>query len=226
MQFVILLKPIFNHIYEVGSKKPVIFKFRELRMFDFRIFVFCFVGTYVCYICWQYQPFWIFSLFLTDKSVSRIFVCSSIFYYLKKWKKETIKFCVKDEIKCSRTFEMLTATFDESTMRRSQVQLWYNRIKECREDVNDDTRPGRPSMSTTDENIEALKKMILDNRWITIREVADDVIISFGSCQVIFTDVLGVKRPAANIVPKLLNLEQNHVAWTSLRRCRRRSTII
>ena len=59
---------------------------------------------------------------------------------------------------------MLTATFDESTMRRSQVQLWYNRIKECREDVNDDTRPGRPSMSTTDENIEALKKMILDNR--------------------------------------------------------------
>ena len=30
-------------------------------------------------------------------------------------------------------------------------------------------------MSTTDDNIEAIKKMILDNREITIREVANDV---------------------------------------------------
>ena len=46
------------------------------------------------------------------------------------------------------------------------------------------------------ENIEAVKKIILDNRWITIREIADDVGILFGSCQAIFTDVL------------LLNFEQ------------------
>ena len=41
------------------------------------------------------------------------------------------------------TFEMLTAAFGESTMRRTQVQLWYNRFKEGREDVNDDACPGR-----------------------------------------------------------------------------------
>ena len=35
--------------------------------------------------------------------------------------------------------------------------------------------------------------MILDNRRITFREVADDVGISFGSCQAIFTDDLGKK---------------------------------
>ena len=42
-----------------------------------------------------------------------------------------------------------------------------------------DACPGRPSMLTTDENIEAVKKMILNSRRITIREVADDVAISF-----------------------------------------------
>ena len=47
------------------------------------------------------------------------------------------------------------------------------------------------------EHIEAVKKMILDNRRITIREVADNVFISFGSCQAIVTDVLGKKRTAA-----------------------------
>ena len=46
-----------------------------------------------------------------------------------------------------------------------------------------------PSTSTTDENIEAGKKMILDNRRITVRKVADDVGISFSSCQAIFKDV-------------------------------------
>ena len=80
---------------------------------------------------------------------------------------------------------MLTVVFGESTMSRTQVQLWYNQFKEGREDVNDDARPGSPIMSTTDKNIEVVKKMILDNRRITIGEVADDVVISFGSCQAI-----------------------------------------
>ena len=60
------------------QKITVIFKFRELRMFDFRIF-FCYVGTHVCYIFWQYQPFCIVSLFLADKKLSRVLVCSLIF---------------------------------------------------------------------------------------------------------------------------------------------------
>ena len=64
-------------------------------------------------------------------------------------------------------------------------------------------------MSTTDENFDAVKKMILDYpRRITIREVADDVGISFGSCQAIFMNVFGMKRAASKIVSKLLNFEQ------------------
>ena len=74
---------------------------------------------------------------------------------------------------------MLTVTFGESTMSRTQVQLWYKRFKKGREDVNDGARPGLPSTWTTDENIETKKKMILDNRRITIGEIADDIGISF-----------------------------------------------
>ena len=39
-------------------------------------------------------------------------------------------------------------------------------------------------------------KMILNNCGITVREVADDVGILFGSCQAIFTTVLDMKRTA------------------------------
>ena len=59
-------------------------------------------------------------------------------------------------------------------MSITQVQLWYNRFKKDREDFNDDARRGRPITPTIDEIIEIVKEMILDNRRITIREVADD----------------------------------------------------
>ena len=104
---------------------------------------------------------------------------------------------------------MLAVAFGASTMNRTQVQLWYNRFKEGREDVKDNARPGRPSTSATDDNIEAAKKMISDNRRITITEVADDVVISSSSCQAIFADVVGMKYAPEKIIPKLQNFEQN-----------------
>ena len=69
-------------------------------------------------------------------------------------------------------------------MSRTQVQLWYNRFNKRRENINHNARPSRPSTLTTDDNIEALKKLILYNS-----EVADDVDISFGLCQAILTSV-------------------------------------
>ena len=60
--------------------------------------------------------------------------------------------------------------------------IWYNRFMEDREDVINDARPGRSSISTFDDNIESVKKIILDNHRITVREIADDVGIKFGPC--------------------------------------------
>ncbi|UYV64466.1 hypothetical protein LAZ67_3000846 [Cordylochernes scorpioides] len=77
-----------------------------------------------------------------------------------------------------------------------------------REDVNDEERAGRPSTSTTDEKINEVEKMILANRRITVREVAEDLNISIGSCHSIFINDLGMRRVAAKFVPKLLNCDQ------------------
>ena len=74
------------------------------------------------------------------------------------------------------------AAIGESTMTRTQVQLLCNLFKEGQEDINEDARPDCPSASTTNEDIGAIKKMILDNHPITIKVVADDVYISFGLC--------------------------------------------
>lgn len=122
-----------------------------------------------------------------------------------------IKFCYKNGIKCSNVLEMLNIAFGESTISKTRVYEWYKRFQEGREDVEDDERPGRPSTSISDENVEKVKEMIMNDRRITIREVAEDVGISIGSCHKIFSDVLGMKRVAAKFVPKLLHFDQKQL---------------
>ena len=103
---------------------------------------------------------------------------------------------------------MLTKANADSAMSKKRAYEWYKRFQDGREDGEDDERPGRSSTSTTDENVEKVKEMVMNDRRITIREVADDVGISIGSCHEIFSNVLGMKRVAANFIPKLLNFEQ------------------
>ena len=77
---------------------------------------------------------------------------------------------------------MLTVAYGEATLDRSNVYRWYKMFSVSRENVNDEERAGRPSTSTADENIDEVKKIILVNRRITVREVAEKLNISIGSC--------------------------------------------
>lgn len=119
-----------------------------------------------------------------------------------------LKFCVKNGIKCSEAFKMLKKAFGNNTMSQPRVYEWYKRFQEGREDIEDDARSGRPSSSTNDENVKKIKAIVLANRRITIREAAEEIGISYGSCEAIFTNVLNMKRVAAKFVPKLLNFQQ------------------
>ncbi|VEN56661.1 unnamed protein product [Callosobruchus maculatus] len=92
---------------------------------------------------------------------------------------------------------MLTVAYGKATLDQSNVYRWYKMFSEGREDVNDEERAGRPSTSTTGENIDKVKKIVLANRRITAREVAEDLNISIGSCHSILTNDLGMSRVAA-----------------------------
>ena len=110
-------------------------------------------------------------------------------------------------MKCSKTLEMLKVAYGECTVSKKSVYKWYQLFTEGREEVNDDARPVRLSVSTTNKNTEAVKKIVMENRRITIREVAEDVGISVGLCLPFCSDILGPKRVAAKFVPKLLNFD-------------------
>ena len=93
---------------------------------------------------------------------------------------------------------------------KKNVYKWYKFFQDGVEDANDEPRSGRPSTSTTDENVQAVKKIVLENRQITVREVAEDIGISLGSRYEIFSYVLGMRRVSAKFVQKLLNFDQQN----------------
>jgi len=94
-------------------------------------------------------------------------------------------------------------------MSRTQCYEWFKHFKEGRMSFGEDPRPGRPSTSTNDDHVERVHAAIRGNRRLTIREVADEVGISIGSCHQTFTEKLQMGRVCAKFVPRLLTDDQN-----------------
>ena len=74
---------------------------------------------------------------------------------------------------------------------------WHNEFSEGREVVKNLPHVSRPSTSVNDVNIEKVKKIVLENRRVGIREVVEALNISYGSTQYIVVYFLGMKRVAA-----------------------------
>jgi hypothetical protein len=74
--------------------------------------------------------------------------------------------------------------------------------------IDEDPRSGRLSTSTYDVHIDAVHDLIRQNRRLTITEIAEDVGVSFGSCQAILTEKLSMHRVAVKFVPRGLTGDQ------------------
>jgi AraC-like DNA-binding protein len=79
---------------------------------------------------------------------------------------------------------------------------------EGRISIEDDHRPGRPLTSKTIDTITLVRDKIRYDQRLTVRELANEVGISIGTCYSILSDVLGMKRVSAKLVSKLLTEEQ------------------
>ena len=76
---------------------------------------------------------------------------------------------------------MLEKCFGIDTLTRSNSFRWHERFRSGRESVEDDERSGRPSTAKTDENINKIKGLMTVSRKLTIREIAEELNIAYGS---------------------------------------------
>jgi hypothetical protein len=82
-----------------------------------------------------------------------------------------------------------------------QCYEWFKGFKEGRTSVSENPRPGRPSTSTDDHQVEWVREVIGGNRRLTVREVAEEMGISVGSCHAILTRKPQMHCASAKFVP-------------------------
>ncbi|KAJ8960868.1 hypothetical protein NQ318_020167 [Aromia moschata] len=83
-----------------------------------------------------------------------------------------------------------------------------------RRDVKDDPRPGRPSTSKTDENIEKTGKVIREEHRLSIRGLAEITGIDKECVRQILHESFNMRKVCAKMMPKLLTPEQKESRLT------------
>ena len=92
------------------------------------------------------------------------------------------------------------------------VQTLQRRTNVCRNE-----RSGRPSTSTTPENIAKVREAILADRRQTIHDVCEIAGLSYGTVQRILADNLNMWRVSARFVPRLLSDDQKALRVSACR---------
>ena len=89
--------------------------------------------------------------------------------------------------------------------RKKVGKHWFKRFKNGRESF--EPRSGRPCTSRNEVKNQ-VREEVLNDRHVTVREIAVEVGISTGSVNFILTEDLRMRRVSAEFVPKLLMEEQ------------------
>lgn len=119
-----------------------------------------------------------------------------------------MKFHVKLGKTATETYNLLKEVYGNECLSRARVLEWFKRFQDGREDVQDDSRPGRPSTSKTDDNIEKIGNLIRSDRRLSIRAIAETVRIDKESVRQILHNNFNMQKVCAKMVPKILTFEQ------------------
>jgi transposase len=110
-----------------------------------------------------------------------------------------IKFCQKLGDTQVKTIHKIQQAFRDDAMSISLIKEWLNRLKDGCTSVDSEPRPGRPSTKQNDNVIDQVRTLVMQDRRITVRELAIEVGVSTGSVHSIMAEDLGLKSVSTNL---------------------------
>ncbi len=115
-----------------------------------------------------------------------------------------IKFFTRKGLNAADISKELDNVYQDSAPSYRTVAKWVAEFKDPERGFEDAPRLGRPSTTITNENINAVEQIVMRERQISVRRVADELGIPKSSVHEIMNDHLGMKKVCTRWVPKLL----------------------
>ncbi|CAH1966315.1 unnamed protein product [Acanthoscelides obtectus] len=119
--------------------------------------------------------------------------------------------CLAELLSALSAYSFILSVFGNEAPHQSTISRWYGEFKRGRVSFSDDPRVGAPKTAVTQENVDAVRKLIIEDRHVTYREIEASLKISKTSIQKILHEELGVRKLVSRWIPHLLSEEQKAV---------------
>ena len=138
--------------------------------------------------------------------------CLKTYTHRQNWKvrilsRAVIKFLTKEGAKAKEIHWRMADVYGDSSPKYSTVAKWSAEFKRGRDSLEDDPRPDRPADVISQEMINHVERLVLNNRRIKVAELASECGISNGSVYTIIHEHLGMSKVSARWVPRNLNMQ-------------------
>ena len=117
------------------------------------------------------------------------------------------------------TEEKLAKYYKESAPSHGMVHKWFTKFRCGRISTSDAERPGRPKEVTSQEMIDKIHDIVLNDRRLKVREISETVNISVGRVWYILHECLGMRKVSARWVPRLLTADHKRARVVVSEQC-------
>ena len=121
----------------------------------------------------------------------------------------------KSGLNQAQTFESFTQAFGDRAPSCATIFNWFAAFKRGRTSLEDEGRNGRPSTAVTEENVDAVEKMVREDLRVTYKDIEATLKVGSGSVAKILHTYLRVSKMSSRWVPHSLTDGQKgtRVEW-------------
>ncbi|MEW8546503.1 MAG: hypothetical protein AB2693_23560 [Candidatus Thiodiazotropha sp.] len=130
-----------------------------------------------------------------------LLLCLKTYTHGQKWKvRPVIKFLTKEQTNAKEIHPRMADVYGDNSPKYSTVAKWSAELKRGRDSV-DDPRLGRPADVISQEMIDHVEILVLNDRRIKVAELASECGICNGSVYTTTHEHLGMSRVSVKWVP-------------------------
>lgn len=122
--------------------------------------------------------------------------------------RSNIKFCYKLGKSANETLEMIQKVHGDGAVTLRTVFRWFASFKEGREEIEDDSRSGRPKEGRSEQHIQMVADILKNDRRMTTRLLEGMTGIPRSTINRILVEDLRLKKVCARFVPHQLTDDQ------------------